>query len=184
MSQRTDRIDELLRQEIGEILTRDVDDPRVGFHTITDVETTADLRHARVWVSIIGQKAERDQTMSALGRAMPFVRRQLGGRLRLKRIPELHLRLDDSVERGTRVLHLIQELEEGHVPEDEPASTPGESLPTPVARLPHEEETQDVEPPPWEIAPPETAARRGRRGRRPASGPRGTRSGTRGGRRR
>jgi len=187
VSQRTERIDELLRQEIGQIVARDVDDPRIGFHTITDVETTPDLRHARVWVSIIGQKAERDATLSALGRAMPFVRRQLGGRLRLKRIPELHLRLDDSVARGTRVLHLLQELEEGHVPDDEleAGPAPGESLPTPVARLPHEEEAADEGPPPWEVTPPETAGpRRVRPVRRSLpGGPRG-RPGARGGRRR
>jgi ribosome-binding factor A len=136
MSQRTERIDELLRQEIGEILARDVGDPRIGFVTITSVETAPDLRHARLWVSVIGQASERDATLAALARAMPFVRRELGSRLRLRRIPEFHVRLDDSAERGTRVLQLLHELQEGHVPEE---PTPvGESLPTPVARLPHE----------------------------------------------
>ncbi|HEY7522111.1 MAG TPA: 30S ribosome-binding factor RbfA [Candidatus Limnocylindrales bacterium] len=136
MSQRTERVDELLRQEIGAILAREIADPRVGFATVTDVETTPDLRHARVWVSVIGQPAERDATIAALEHAMPFVRRALGGRLRIKRIPEFHVRLDDSAERGTRVLRLIQELGEGH---DPAAIGPdSESLPTPVARLPHE----------------------------------------------
>lgn len=136
MTARTERIDELLRQEIGEIIRRDVDDPRIGFTTITDVETAPDLRHARVSVSVIGQPDERKATLFALGRAMPFVRHELGKRLRLKRIPEFHLELDESVERGTRVLHLLQELEAGRVPED--LLPPTESLPTPVARLPHE----------------------------------------------
>src|SRR5512134_2400338 len=107
MSQRTERIDELLRQEIGEILARDVGDPRIGFVTITSVETAPDLRHARLWVSVIGQASERDATLAALSRAMPFVRRELGARLRLRRIPEFHVRLDDSAERGTRVLQLL-----------------------------------------------------------------------------
>ena len=61
MTQRTDRIDELLRQEIGSIVTREVADPRIGFATITKVETTPDLRHARVWVSVIGQPGERER---------------------------------------------------------------------------------------------------------------------------
>ena len=104
MSERTKQLDELLRQEIAEIVTREVGDPRIGFVTITDVETSPDLRHAQVWVSVIGQPAERDATIAALGRAMPFVRRELGRRLRLKRIPDLHVRLDDTAERGTRVL--------------------------------------------------------------------------------
>lgn len=136
MTQRTRRIDELLRQEIGAILAREIDDPRVGFATITDVETTPDLRHAKVLVSVIGQPDDRRTTLAALGRAMPFVRHELGKRLRLKRIPEFHLELDDTVERGTRVLRLLDELEAGRLPEaDEPAV---ESLPTPVPRLPHE----------------------------------------------
>lgn len=136
MTQRTERIDELLRQEIGAIVAREIADPRVGFATITGVETAPDLRHARVWVSVIGQPEDRKATLQALGRAMPFVRHELGKRLRLKRIPEFHLELDDTLERGTRVLHLLDELEAGKVPED--ALTDGESLPTPVARLPHE----------------------------------------------
>jgi len=139
MTQRTDRIDELLRQEIGDIIARDVADPRVGFATITKVETAPDLGHARVWVSVIGQPDERTETVRALGRAMPFVRHQLGSRIRLRRIPELHLRLDETADRGTRILGLLADLDEGRTPEpDRPLA---ESLPTPVRRLPLEGET-------------------------------------------
>ncbi len=130
MTARTDRIDELLRQEIGAILARDVQDPRIGFVTITDVETAPDLSTARVWVSIIGQPDERANTMRALERAMPFVRRELGSRIRLRRIPALQVRADDTAERGTRVLRLLAELESGATPED--AAPIGESLPTPA----------------------------------------------------
>ena len=143
MTQRTDRIDELLRQEIGALLTKEVADPRIGFATITDVETAPDLRHAKVWVSVIGQTGERTETVRALQQAMPFIRRELGHRLRLKRIPELHVRLDDTAERGTRVLKLITELEEGRDPDATP--TAGESLPTPVLRLPHEGDAADAD---------------------------------------
>ena len=132
MTARTDRIDQLLREEIGAILTRDVQDPRIGFVTITDVETAPDLSIARVWVSIIGQPDERAKTMRALEHAMPFVRRALGSRIRLRRIPELHVRGDDTAERGTRVLRLLAELEAGETPED--AVPIGESLPTPAGR--------------------------------------------------
>ena len=129
MSQRTDRVDELLRQEIGQRIAREIADPAVGFATVTDVETSPDLRHARVWVSVIGQPDAREASVQALQRAMPFVRAQLGKRLRLKRIPEFSVRLDESVERGARVLQLLNELETGAEP-DEIAS--GESLPTPT----------------------------------------------------
>ena len=135
MTARTNRIDELLRQEITGIISREIGDPRVGFATITGVETAPDLRHAKVFVSVIGQPADRKEALRALGRAMPFVRHELGKRLRLKRIPEFHLELDETVERGTRVLHLLDELEAGHTPDDLPPV--GESLPTPVQRLPH-----------------------------------------------
>lgn len=160
MTKRTLRIDELLREEIGAILTREVDDPRIGFATVTDVETAPDLSHARVWVSVIGQPDERDATMAALGRAMPFVRRQLGGRIKLRRIPELHVRLDESLQRGTRVLRLLSELESGAAVD--PPGPAGESLPTPVARLPHEGDAPGAGPDPSELAaPPRRRRRRG-----------------------
>jgi ribosome-binding factor A len=132
MTARTDRIDQLLRQEIGSILAREVQDPRIGFVTVTDVETAPDLSTARVWVSVIGQPEERALTLRALGRALPFVRHELGQRVRLRRIPELHLREDDSAQRGTRVLQLLTELEAGATPDDAPPET--ESLPTPAPR--------------------------------------------------
>lgn len=173
MTQRTDRIDELLRQEIGQIIAREIDDPRVGFATLTSVETTPDLRHAKVLVSVIGQPEDRRATLAALGRAMPYVRHELGKRLRLKRIPEFHLELDDTLERGTRVLQLLAELEAGRIPEED--LPVGESLPTPVPRLPHEgdaEEPADDAPdrPPAPPAPRRRLIRAGRK--RPVPGKR------------
>jgi len=110
VNERTRRIDHLLQEEISAIIQREVHDPRVGFVTITSVETTPDLRHAVVYASIIGDEAQRKATMEALGRAMPFVRHSLGG-LRLRRIPQLHLREDDSAQRGTRVMQLLEQVE-------------------------------------------------------------------------
>jgi ribosome-binding factor A len=162
MTARTDRIDELLRQEIGSLLSKEVADPRIGFATITDVETAPDLRHAKVWVSVIGQQAERTETLVALQQAMGFVRRELGHRLRLKRIPELHVRLDDTAERGTRVLKLITELEEGREPDTSAAA--GESLPTPVTRLRHEGDAEE-DVPTDEPPAPRRRTRPGPRGR-------------------
>ncbi len=168
MSQRTERVDELLRQEIGALLAKEVADPRIGFATITDVETSPDLRHAKVWVSVIGQKGDRTETLRALDSAMPFIRHELGRRLRIRRIPELHVRLDDSAERGTRVLHLLSELEAGVEPD---AIAPvNESLPTPVPRLPHEGDAAGEPGATGDAADP--AAPAGRRGpsRRPRGG--------------
>lgn len=175
MSQRTERVDELLRQEIGSIVARDVADPRVGFATITSVETTPDLRHAKVWVSVIGQPAERDATVAALRRAMPFVRHELGSRLRIRRIPDLHIQLDDTAERGTRILQLLSELESGSTPADEPPS--GESLPTPVPRLPHPGDLPDEPPSAVRLPEPVNRTKRDgpRREGRPIKGPGGPR---------
>jgi ribosome-binding factor A len=141
MTQRTDRIDAQLREEIGAILARDVSDPDIGFVTITAVETAPDLSHAQVWVSVIGQPAERTASLAALRRAMPYVRRLLGKRLRLRRIPELHLRFDETTERGTRVLKLLSDLEAGEVPDA--VAGPSDTLPTPVARVRHDGDEGD-----------------------------------------
>jgi ribosome-binding factor A len=175
VTQRTERIDELLRQEISEILSREVADPRVGFVTVTEVETAPDLRHAKVWVSVIGERAEREATIAALERVMVFVRRELGTRLRIRRIPEFHVRLDDTAERGTRVLHLLQELEEGRVTEDPPPV--GESLPTPVPRLPRPGDSPAAPDQLVSSEPPPSKGRRGRpspearrRGQMPGNG--------------
>ncbi len=156
MSQRTERVDELLRQEIGTILSREAKDPRIGFVTITEVDTTPDLRHARVWVSVIGPAEDLEETIRALQHTMHFVRRELGTRLRIKRIPELHVQLDDSAERGTRVLNLIDGLEHGEPPLDPGPIGP---LPTPVPRLRRE---GDAEEPPVEPTrgPPDGEVRR------------------------
>ena len=92
-------------------------------------------------MSIIGGKSDRKETLRALQNSMGFIRHELGRNLRIKRIPALHVHLDDSAERGTRVLHLLQELEQGADPE---TITPfNESLPTPVKRLPHEGDAEE-----------------------------------------
>ncbi len=164
MSQRTDRVDELLRQEIGQILAKDVQDPHIGFATVTDVETTPDLRHARVWVSVIGGPPERAQALAALDRAMGYVRHELGVRLRLKRIPALHVSLDDSAERGTRVMRILDELEQGHDAIGEAlADAPrSESLPTPVPRVRREGDADELDE--LVIPAPETGTSSTKRG--------------------
>jgi ribosome-binding factor A len=161
MSERTARLDELLREEISAIVSREVHDPRIGFVTVTSVDVTPDLRHANVWVSFIGQPGERKDALRALGRAMPFVRQKLGV-LRLKRIPDLHLKLDETAERGTRVLQLLQELEEGRDPTAAPVT---ETLPTPS---PRGSERDDLIVPPPEPLPGQRSRRTrpGREGRK------------------
>jgi ribosome-binding factor A len=111
VSQRTDRLDSQIRQELMDLLQREMKDPRLGFATITRVETARDLGHARVWVSVLGTDAERERTMSALRVATPWLRRKLGERLSLRHVPELSVREDDSIASGDRVLQIIRELD-------------------------------------------------------------------------
>jgi ribosome-binding factor A len=169
MTQRTQRIDELLRQEIGQALEREVTDPGIGFVTVTNVETVPDLSRARVWVSVIGSEEKRKETLAALRRAMPFIRHGLGTKLRLRRIPELDVRLDDSIERGTRVLKIINDLEAGQIPDLPDAKA--ESLPNPVPRLRLDGDTVDDLPPiPAPEGPQKPGPRRPRSGNRPGGG--------------
>jgi len=112
MSQRTDRLDSQIRQELADLLHREMKDPRIGFATITRVETARDLGTAKVWVSIMGTDDEREETMKVLTDAAPWLRRQLGGRLTLRHIPQLAIRHDNSIEAGDRVLRLLREIEQ------------------------------------------------------------------------
>ena len=120
MSQRTDRLDSQIRQELMDLLQREMKDPRLGFATIIRVETARDLGHARVWVSVLGTDVEREKTMQALKVATPWLRRKLGERLSLRHVPELSMREDDSIASGDRVLQIIAELS-GEVTDPSPA---------------------------------------------------------------
>lgn len=112
MSQRTQRLDAQIRQELMDLLQREMKDPRLGFVTITSVETARDLGSARVWVSVLGSEEQREQTMRALGAATPWLRRKLAERLEIRTVPQLMLRRDDSIETGDRVLRLLKEIED------------------------------------------------------------------------
>lgn len=110
MSQRTSRLDSQIQQELMDLLQREMKDPRVGFATITRVETARDLGHARVWVSVYGTDEDRQRSMDALQDATPWLRRRLAERLQIRHVPELSLRRDESIEAGDRVLRLLNEL--------------------------------------------------------------------------
>jgi len=111
MAHRIERVNSLIRQEISELLQRQVKDPRLSnLIAITDVSTSSDLRHARVFVSRIGNEEEKQETLTVLAAASGFFRNELAKRLRLRRIPELSFQRDDSIERGEHLLRLIDEV--------------------------------------------------------------------------
>ena len=109
MTDRMRRVNESVRQVLSEAIGQ-LKDPRIGFVTITGVETSADLRHARVYVSVLGAERKRAQTLAGLQAARSLLQAQLGRELRLKRTPQLAFEYDPSVERGVRMTKLIDEL--------------------------------------------------------------------------
>jgi ribosome-binding factor A len=109
---RPDRVGDQIRIELGDLLTREVHDPGVGFVTLTRVQVSADLQQAKVYFTALGDAAARRNTERALRRAVPFLRRQIGRRLRLRRVPEFTFVYDESVSGQDRVERLLRELQE------------------------------------------------------------------------
>ena len=123
MTRRVDRINGVLRQEISQLLSRQVRDPRLsGVVSITQVETSSDLRNARVFVSVLGGKDEKDTVLRGINSARGYLQRELGGRLPMRHVPTLTFLLDDSLERADRVYTLMDRLaingpsQDGHTP--------------------------------------------------------------------
>lgn len=109
---RTDRVGERIRAELSELLLRRVREPAVDGVTITHVDVTRDLQTARVYYRVLAETASRRDVARALRRAQGFLRRELGGRLRLRRIPDLRFLHDDSVEQQDRLARLFDEIRE------------------------------------------------------------------------
>lgn len=111
MSRRTERLNKLIKQEVSELLEREVDDPRLNnLISITEVSISPDLKHAKVFVSILGNEANRTDMLAGFNTASGFLRKRLASRLRLKCTPQLSFHYDDSIERGARVLKLIEQV--------------------------------------------------------------------------
>jgi ribosome-binding factor A len=107
---RADRVGDLIRAEIMDILLRKMKDPRVGFATVTLVKVSDDLKNARVFVSVMGSEDAKKKTMKGLKSASPFIRGELSRRLKMRYTPELSFVLDESIERGDKTLELLRKL--------------------------------------------------------------------------
>ena len=103
------RVNEAVRQVLSEAVG-ELKDPRIGFVTVTGVDTSADLRHARVFVSVLGSQARREKTLAALTAAHGVLQARLARELRMKRTPQLAFEYDPTIERGVRITQLIDEL--------------------------------------------------------------------------
>jgi ribosome-binding factor A len=111
MSHRIERVNTLMQREISELIQRELRDPRLDeFISVTEVSVSPDLRYAKVYVSSIGGQQKEHQILEALNSAGGFLRSELAKNVRLRRMPELHFEWDNSIEKGDRVLRLIDEV--------------------------------------------------------------------------
>jgi ribosome-binding factor A len=101
------RVDEAVRAVLSDAITRDLNDPRIGFVTVTGVKTSPDLRHARVYVSVLGEDAERAASLQGLESAHGYLQSRIASELSLKHTPALSFEYDDSIDRGMRITELL-----------------------------------------------------------------------------
>lgn len=120
-SRRMERLDELVRQEIARLIAEEVRDPRVGFTTVMGARVSPDLRHARVYVSVLGDDAEKEAAVDALRRASGFLRSRLGAIVEMRYLPELEFELDRSLERAARIEEILERVRPPAGPADEPS---------------------------------------------------------------
>ena len=106
---RPERLAEQIKEEVSLIIAGEVEDPRVGFVTVTDAKLTPDLRYAKIYVSVLGTEAEVKESLAALKHAAGFIRTQLGAVLRMRRTPELHFVYDETYETAARIEELLSE---------------------------------------------------------------------------
>jgi ribosome-binding factor A len=107
---RSERVSDQMKEEIADILMRKIKDPRIGFVTVVDVEIAEDLKNAKVFISVYG--GNKDESLKGLKSATPFIRSELGRRMRMKFIPELLFRYDSTIERGAHIMELLHSIEE------------------------------------------------------------------------
>jgi ribosome-binding factor A len=118
MTHRRERVGDLIRDVLSEVVLRESKDPRLQrFFTITEVEISPDLKHARVYVSVMGSREDKMELLRGLEAAQGFLRHELASRTKLRYTPELDFRLDESIERGDRILRLLKEISPGPRPE-------------------------------------------------------------------
>lgn len=121
MSLRANKVGEQMKKELGEIIGRKIKDPRVGFVTVTDVQVTGDLQQATVFISVLGDMEQRENTLKGLAKAKGFIRSEIGQRIRLRKTPEIFFEFDESIDYGNRIdtlLHQIHDEERSKENED------------------------------------------------------------------
>ncbi|MEE8410089.1 MAG: 30S ribosome-binding factor RbfA [Myxococcota bacterium] len=144
-NKRTHRVGQLIQQELGRLLVDGVNDPRVGFATITEVRASPDLRWARVYVSVYGSDEQRHETLAGLDAAAGYLKRELGRRLSMKYTPTLSFTFDDSLDRADRLDQVLGAISRGET--DVPPDAPIEALPVETSRSSLAERRREFEEP-------------------------------------
>jgi ribosome-binding factor A len=126
---RPERLAEQIKEEVSLIIAGEVEDPRVGFVTVTEARVTPDLKHAKIYVSVLGTEQEVKESIAALKHASGFIRTQLGAMLRMRRTPELHFVYDETTETAARIEELLsEEVKKAQEREREQAQTSNDQL--------------------------------------------------------
>lgn len=115
---RSERVGDLIREEIAKIIMHDLNNPRIGFVTVTGVDVSNDLRHAKVYVSIL-EETKQDETIKILNSSAKFIRGELSTKIRMKFIPELIFKLDESIEYGAKIDRILNEIKSGADPKED-----------------------------------------------------------------
>ncbi|MDZ5473435.1 30S ribosome-binding factor RbfA [Bacillus sp. 31A1R] len=111
MSLRSNRVGEQMKKELGEIISRKIKDPRIGFVTVTDVEVSGDLQQAKVFISVLGDDLQKENTLKGLAKAKGFIRSEIGQRIRLRKTPEIIFEFDESIDYGNRIDTLLHQIQ-------------------------------------------------------------------------
>lgn len=111
MNFRAKQVGEQMKKELSDIISRKLKDPRVGFVTVTDVDVTGDLQQAKVFISVLGDEKQREDTLIGLAKAKGFIRTEIGRRIRLRKTPELFFEFDESIDYGNRIEALLNEIQ-------------------------------------------------------------------------
>jgi ribosome-binding factor A len=110
MSLRANRVGEQMKKELSDIIGRKLKDPRIGFVTVTDVQVTGDLQQAKVFISVLGDDEQKENTLKGLAKAKGFIRTEIGHRIRLRKTPEIIFEFDESIDYGNRIETLLHQL--------------------------------------------------------------------------
>lgn len=105
------RVEQLLKEELSTVLQQELKDPRIGFVTVTRVKVSADLGHAKAFISVMGDAEAKERTMSGVASASGYIQRILGSRIKMRSLPRIEFALDDSVDQGFRIIELLNKIE-------------------------------------------------------------------------